>query len=663
MKHRAIPLIALALALAIAVGSTPMVFAPAPCGGGTPSYTMTISPSTTISLGTSVTMTVSESGGARNSAYTLSFEVVKPNGTGSAVASKALATDSSCNGTVILSYPDPSFTASSGTVAADVGGVYSVYVNQTAPTNTGTVATGQFTVSSRLTVVISQPAGGSVVQRGQTITVSGTVSAASGPDGTATVSADTPSGGVVYLLQTSLGVYSINYQVTDSDPIGSWAIVLLATDSLGNSGTSFPVAVTVAKSDLIVDSLDTYNQKGLPTTSFSPGDTVYAFFRVRYSSGTYLTSGQYAVSLRDPSGKQVANLTAAYDSSRFGFFTSTGYPLSGVNSGTWTVGIGANSIDDGYGNTGPGLDTSVPLQVVVVTSPLSYWPFIVAAAVAILGGVIGVKRFDTSLVDFQHLEQLMGGPLPRGSAILLLGDPGSGKTILAYQWLYDELESGRLCALLSYDAFPEDVQGRMSEFGWDIISSLRKGRLKIVDCYSGLAGAGEGAIKDPSDLTELNIQVTAFIAKAKGGPVTLILDSLTPIFNGVDAKQAINFIQTLGAKVKKTGGLFVMTASRGAIPDDSTAKIKTMADGVIELNILRSRGKSHRFLTVLKMERRRISSNSAPFEIDRSKGMVFRVSRFKLLRNRLSSPLSWHLRARIIAFFHTKIEQAPTKRR
>src|SRR2546427_12551299 len=103
----------------------------------------------------------------------------------------------------------------------------------------------------------------------------------------------------------------------------------------------------------------------------------------------------------------------------------------------------------------------------------------------------------------------------------------------------------------------------MTEFGWDLISHLGKGRLKIIDCYSGLAGEGEGAIKDPSDLTELNIQITAFIAKGKGGPVTVVLDSLTPLFNGVDDKQAVNFIQTLGGKGEKSCGLFIKRASNG----------------------------------------------------------------------------------------------------
>jgi archaeal flagellar protein FlaH len=628
------------LAIAIVLVNVPLVWAP-----GTATYTLSVSPNT-VSLGNTVTMTLSESGGSKNSAYTVVFDVVKPNGTGSAIASKILSTNNAGAGTVVLSYPDPSsFTPISGTVATDVGGVYNVYVNQTAPTNVGTVATGQFTVSSQLTVVMSQPTGGSSEQRGQTMTISATVSSFSGPDGAAVVSANSPSGGRIYLLQTSPGLYSTTYQVLSSDPTGPWTIVVAATDNMGNSGASSPVIVTVISNSLIVDSLVTYNANGVPTNSFSPGETIFAFFRIRYSSGGYLTTGQYRVELKNPSGNVIQNLTAAYDSSRFGFYTATGYPVSGSDpAGTWTILVGANTIDDGYGNVGPGLATSIPLQVVVITSPLSYWPFIVAAALAVAGGIVVIKRLDTSLVDFEHLEQLMGGPLPRGSSILLIGDAGSGKTILCYQWLHDELESGRLCALLSYDAFPEDVQSRMGEFGWDVISHLRKGRLKIIDCYSGLAGQGEGAIKDPSDLTELNIQVTAFIAKAKGGPVTLMLDSLTPIFNGVEGKQAINFIQTLSAKVKKTGGLFIITASKGAISDESAAKIKTMSDGVIELSVIRSHRKSHRFLTVLKMEGRKISTSTVPFEIDRSRGLVFRVSRFGVLKKQLTGPILSNLR-------------------
>jgi KaiC/GvpD/RAD55 family RecA-like ATPase len=88
--------------------------------------------------------------------------------------------------------------------------------------------------------------------------------------------------------------------------------------------------------------------------------------------------------------------------------------------------------------------------------------------------------------------------------------------------------------------------------------------------------------------------------------------------------------------------LFIETASKGAIPDDAVAKLRAMADGVFELGIVRSRGKSHRFLTVPKMERRRISSDSVPFQIDRTRGFVFRVSRLRLLKKQFFDFLAQH---------------------
>ena len=603
-----------------------------------PPYSLSISP-TTISLGNTVNIMIIVTNGNARSTYGVTIGVQKPNGAGSAVSNQVISTDRAGSGSVSVPYPtSTSWTPVNGSIATNVGGVYNVVVNQTSPTNIASVATGQFTVTAMMSVVVSQPTSGTIVQRGQALTITAAVSNSLGAVSGATVNVNTPSNGSLTLLEVSStnGVYSISYQVLVNDPLGSWTIIVHAKDSNQNSGTSLPVTVTVTKSDLFVDAMVTYNSKGVPATSFSTGDTIYPYFRIKYSgsSGMFLTNGQYAVSVKNPSGTTVANLTAVYDAGRLGFYTPAGYSVSTFDlGGAWTVGVNANSLNDGFGNTGPIITTSV--RVDIVTSPLGYLPFVVGGVIALLGAFFVFKRYDRSLAGFEYLEQMMGGPIPRGSSLLLLGDPGSGKTVLSYELLHDELDAGRPCALLSYDAFPEDVQARMGEFGWDIISPLRKGRLKIIDCYSGLAGQGEGALRDPSDLTELNIQVTSFITKAKNAPVTLVLDSLTPIFNGVEAKQAISFLQTVGAKVKRTGGLFILTASRGAIPDDSIAKMKNIVDGVIELTLIRSGRRSRRYLSVLKMERRRIASDTVLFEIAKGRGLVFRVSRFGIFRGKL----------------------------
>src|SRR3989442_12276591 len=101
----------------------------------------------------------------------------------------------------------------------------------------------------------------------------------------------------------------------------------------------------------------------------------------------------------------------------------------------------------------------------------------------------------------------------------------------------------------------------MAEFGWDITTYIKNGQLEIIDCYSGLNGDSGAQVKEPTDLTEVTIQVTGALNKAKGAPVSVFLDSLTPIFNGLEARQAISSIQTLGAKAKRTGGGVVVLAA------------------------------------------------------------------------------------------------------
>src|SRR5712692_9827340 len=277
-------------------------------------YSLTISPTTT-SLGNIVNILVTVTNGNRNTFYTVTIGVQKPNGTGSAITTQAISTDNRGSGSVSVQYSSTStsWTVLNGTVATNVGGVYNVAVNQTSPTNIANVAAGQFTVTAIMSVVVSQPTSGTIVQRGQALTITSAVANSLGAVTGAVVTADTPSNGQLTLPEVSStnGVYSISYQVLMNDPLGSWTIIVYASDTSGNSGTSLPVTVTITKSDLFVDAMVTFNSKGVPTTSFSTGDTLYPYFRIKYSgsSGTFLTAGQYVVAVKNPSGATVANLS------------------------------------------------------------------------------------------------------------------------------------------------------------------------------------------------------------------------------------------------------------------------------------------------------------------------------------------------------------------
>src|SRR5947208_16314315 len=176
--------------------------------------------------------------------------------------------------------------------------------------------------------------------------------------------------------------------------------------------------------------------------------------------------------------------------------------------------------------------------------------------------------FNSTTGPFTHRFKLTGGEMQPPATLMIVSDSGAGSTTMALQLLYRDLSRGKFCGLLSYDAFPAEVSRKMRDMGWDIAEYLKTGLFSILNCYSTLAGVEGSPIRDPTDFTEVSIQVTRMIESAKG-PMTILFDSVTTIFNASTANACNNFLQVLGAKVKNAGGIFIFTATKGSIQEEA----------------------------------------------------------------------------------------------
>ena len=608
----------------------------APAG---PSYTLGASPTTLNEEEGNVIITFAITGGTANTAYTFRFTVTKPGGAGQAYVDESFPTDATGGYTQVLTYPNNTQTWSpiTGTVRTDLPGNYTVTVVETAPKSVTTgFPSATFRVTSVLNVRLITPTQGSTIQRETTAYFTATVDDVNGQHvKDAQVSVSLPTGGQLALTPTTpSGTYSGSYRVQRSDPLGSWNISATAyspAPSTTNNFGTYGVQVTVSPSQLVVSSLSTYNQYGTPTGDFSPGNTLYASFTVGYPTGGYLTTGSFTVHVEDPSGTSTMTLSSIYDPTRNLFYTPSGLQVSTSDAaGSWELVFPAQSLNDSYGNTGP--TTTITYRFVihqqqnqVVISPFYY----VIAALAIggsLGTTVFLKRFNSTTGPFDDLFKLTGGEMQPPATLMIVSDSGAGSTTMALQLLYRDLSRGKFCGLLSYDAFPAEVSRKMRDMGWDIAEYLKTGQLNILDCYSALAGVEGSLIRDPTDFTEVSIQVTRMIESAKG-PMTILFDSVTPIFNAATAKDCINFLQVLGAKVKNAGGIFIFTATKGSIPEEARSKIEALADGVIELSMIKRASSLRRTLQVKKMAGRQTSTFETGFEIVQGKGIFIRKQR------------------------------------
>ncbi len=224
--------------------------------------------------------------------------------------------------------------------------------------------------------------------------------------------------------------------------------------------------------------------------------------------------------------------------------------------------------------------------------------------------------------------------MPEASSILISGDPGSGKTTLAHQVLSDELYRSKPCIIITYDTFPSNIIERMNQFGWDPKKYQLINKLDIVDCYSATAGVTEGVVPQPFDLTNVSIHLTAIMEKLGNREITILLDSLMPIFSETESKHAISFIQSIAAKVKKAGGKLIVTLSTGSVPPELFHKVESLVDGVVELRMIEERHMLRRYLLVRKMDRRQIMPRLVRFDIVSGRGIQLKLPRFGFLRKR-----------------------------
>lgn len=79
------------------------------------------------------------------------------------------------------------------------------------------------------------------------------------------------------------------------------------------------------------------------------------------------------------------------------------------------------------------------------------------------------------------LDELLGGGIPRGRSTLVVGSPGSGKTILAIQFLRNGAAREERGLYVSLDEAPQQIKENTVAFSWNLDELERQGRLFFVD--------------------------------------------------------------------------------------------------------------------------------------------------------------------------------------
>jgi KaiC/GvpD/RAD55 family RecA-like ATPase/PKD repeat protein len=304
---------------------------------------------------------------------------------------------------------------------------------------------------------------------------------------------------------------------------------------------------------------------------------------------------------------------------------------TGTSVGTYTI---LAVVDEAQGE----LDVSnnrvsgkaVEIKGEPLSSTPSLFPYLLPIGIAAIGFILGLvwkKRGNNSkLAGFDFFNEMVGGGIPVGSSVAIIGVPASGKSLLCQQLAHKYLTENKACIFISYDDLPRKIRANMKSFGWDLTSHEQDGTFTFIDCYSSRArttSQEKYALRQPFALTELGIETSTALEEIRDMPKALFLDSATSLFTNVDASRVIGFLQDQGAKVKGQEGISIFTLGKGVVASNFANRLEEAVDGIIELDIAEERGKRIRRMRVKKLRGQHYLDEWVMFDINRKSGIVF----------------------------------------
>jgi len=198
----------------------------------------------------------------------------------------------------------------------------------------------------------------------------------------------------------------------------------------------------------------------------------------------------------------------------------------------------------------------------------------------------------------EGLDAILGGGLTRGRVFLLEGDPGTGKTTIATQFLMNGAELGESCLYITLSETEEELRESVASHGWTLPDSIQI--FELIPPESLLDDDQQQSLLYSSDLELGETTKRIFEVYEKVRPQRVVLDSLSEI--RLLAQSSLRYrrqILALKHYFAKQGASVLMLDDLTSEAADKT--VHSVAHGVLRLEELSpDYGAERRRLRVLK---------------------------------------------------------------
>jgi circadian clock protein KaiC len=217
----------------------------------------------------------------------------------------------------------------------------------------------------------------------------------------------------------------------------------------------------------------------------------------------------------------------------------------------------------------------------------------------------GAKRLSMGIPE---LDAMLGGGIPEGDSLLIAGSSGTGKSLLATQFISAGIREGQPGIVAVFEERPEEYATRADSFGLDLNTPLKDGNLKVIYLR-------------PLDLSVDETMQEILDAIQKTGAKRLVIDSLAGFEMALAPGFRTDFRESLYRMIYSLTGLGVTILSTVEMEECftellfSTYSISFLTDDIIRLRYVEIEGQLRKVMMVVKMRRGAHSNDIREYEI------------------------------------------------
>ena len=209
------------------------------------------------------------------------------------------------------------------------------------------------------------------------------------------------------------------------------------------------------------------------------------------------------------------------------------------------------------------------------------------------------------------LDKLISNGFTKNSTNMVVGGSGSGKTILATQFLMEGLKKKESCLYITFEEKREEFFSNMLNFGWDLEKYEKQGLFHFLE-YS--------PVKVKTMLEEGGGTIENLVLSKK--ITRIVIDSITSfalLFKEEHSKREAAL--DLFNMISKWSCTSIVTLEEHPTTSNSKSSSKPLefeTDSIILLYFIREKGQRNRYLEILKMRGTNHSKKLHSFSIEES---------------------------------------------